>query len=91
MTLRLSRPGLLVLQLFLNAPATPRSGATVMKATRLSSGTLYPILLRFEGCGIFQSKWEEGKAKDLGRPRQRFYSITGYGVRVANDALTVFK
>lgn len=58
-----------------------------MKAVSLSSGTLYPILLRFEDRGLLDSEWEKGKPQALGRPRRRLYSITAHGQKVARSAL----
>jgi DNA-binding PadR family transcriptional regulator len=64
------------------------SGALLMKTIGLSSGTLYPILMRFEDAGVLDSEWEKGKAHEMVRPRRRFYSITGHGQKVARQALT---
>lgn len=89
--LRLSQQGLRVLKAFLDAFSedvrAELAGADLMKAARLSSGTLYPILLRFEKAGLLTSRWEEQRPEDLGRPRRRFYQITPAGVRVAREAL----
>jgi DNA-binding PadR family transcriptional regulator len=84
---RLTQQSLKVLKVFCEAPRESQAGADLMKATGLSSGTLYPILLRFENCGFLASKWEHGKATKLGRPRRRFYTLTGEGQRVALEAL----
>jgi DNA-binding PadR family transcriptional regulator len=90
-TLRLSQQGLRVLKAFLDAFSddvrAELAGADIMKAARLSSGTLYPILLRFEKAGMLVSRWEEQRPEELGRPRRRFYQITPAGVRVAREAL----
>jgi PadR family transcriptional regulator PadR len=85
-TPRLTQQSLRVLRFFSETPLTPRAGADIMKATGLASGTLYPILLRFENCGLLESDWEKGPAKKLGRPRRRFYSITLEGRAVAREA-----
>jgi DNA-binding PadR family transcriptional regulator len=63
------------------------AGAELMRVARVSSGTLYPILLRFEKAGLFESRWEEETPASLGRPRRRFYRLTHAGVQVAQDAL----
>ena len=55
------------------------SGADIMNATGLSSGTLYPILARLENAGWLDSQWEEGDPSLLGRPRKRLYVVTGVG------------
>ena len=89
--LRLSHQGLRVLKAFLDAFSddvrAELAGADIMKAARLASGTLYPILLRFEKSGLLTSRWEEKQPEELGRPRRRFYQITPAGVRVAREAL----
>ena len=82
--LRLSHQGLRVLRAFLDAfnedVRAELAGADIMRAARLSSGTLYPILLRFEKAGLFESRWEEDTPATLGRPRRRFYRLTHAGV-----------
>lgn len=55
------------------------SGADIARATGLKTGTLYPILMRLEEAGWLASRWEEGDPSLLGRPRKRFYSVTGVG------------
>ena len=89
--LRLSHQGLRVLRAFLDAfnedVRAELAGADIMRVARVSSGTLYPILLRFEKAGLFESRWEEETPASLGRPRRRFYRLTHAGVQVAQDAL----
>lgn len=67
------------------------SGADIARSTHLASGTLYPILLRLEQAGWAESRWEAGKPSELGRPRRRFYKITGIGVSKARSALREMK
>lgn len=62
------------------------SGADIAKLTRLATGTLYPILLRLEKAGWLLSRWEVADPRELGRPRKRFYTVTGEGVRAARAA-----
>lgn len=64
------------------------SGAEIRKRTNLFTGTIYPILLRFESFGILSSNWEKGDPHQLGRPRKRLYRITGEGIKVANNAFS---
>ena len=85
---RLTSQSLKVLKMFVDAPSQTYSGAEIMKATGLSSGTLYPILFRFEDYGFLKSKWEKGRAQMLGRPRRKLYSVTAPGLTVARSALT---
>lgn len=84
---RLTQQGLRVLKLFSEAPKVPRSGADIIAATGLASGTLYPLLLRFETSGLLKSQWEKGQPTTLGRPRRRFYSMTFAGREVTRKAL----
>jgi DNA-binding PadR family transcriptional regulator len=86
-TPRLTQQSLRVLKLFSDEPGTPLAGADILKATGLASGTLYPILLRFENYGLLESKWEGDAPAVLGRPRRRLYSITLNGRAVAREAL----
>ena len=83
---RLTHQSLKVLQVFLESPRGAYSGADIRRKTRLFSGTLYPILLRFEEAGILKSSWENADPRQLGRPRKRLYKITGHGIKVANEA-----
>jgi len=89
--IRLSHQSLRVLRVFLDALSenvrAELAGADLMRATRLSSGTLYPILLRFERQELLKSRWEKERPEVLGRPRRRFYRLTKAGVKVAHDAL----
>jgi PadR family transcriptional regulator PadR len=62
------------------------SGAEVARATKLASGTLYPILLRLEKAGWVESHWETGDPHKLGRPRRRLYRITAEGAKGAQFA-----
>jgi DNA-binding PadR family transcriptional regulator len=49
--------------------------------SNLSSGTLYPLLYRLEAFGWLDSRWESGDPTVLGRPRRRYYRITGEGAK----------
>lgn len=66
----------------------PLSGADIAKSTKLKSGTLYPLLLRLEEAGWLRSEWEVGDPRELGRPRRRFYQVTGVGAAHAKQAAT---
>jgi PadR family transcriptional regulator, regulatory protein PadR len=78
---QLTTQTLKVLGVLLDTTMEPLSGAEIGKATTLRSGTLYPILARLENAGWVKSSWEEGDPCKLGRPRRRFYEITGIGAR----------
>jgi DNA-binding PadR family transcriptional regulator len=84
---RLSHQGLKILSVFIARPIGELSGADLMRETHLKSGTLYPILFRFEEAGLLESHWEAGDPHELGRPRRRLYRVTAAGQRVAKQAL----
>jgi DNA-binding PadR family transcriptional regulator len=84
---RLTSQTLKVLAL-LTARAEPEmSGADIGRATKLASGTLYPILFRLEQARWVESHWETEDPQQLGRPRRRLYRITGMGARRAESAI----
>lgn len=85
---RLSSPTLKALKLFMNNPSTRRSGADISRSTGIGSGTLYPLLARLEQVGWLQSEWEVVDPSEVGRPRRRFYRITGVGQANAIKALS---
>ena len=70
-----------VLGAFLADPAAPRYGYDLMKAARLPSGTLYPLLARLEREKLVASAWETPQHEGQ-RPR-KYYQLTGEGIRVA--------
>lgn len=70
-----------VLRALLEDPAAPRYGYDLMKAAKLQSGTLYPMLSRLQEEGLVTSEWET-PSEEGQRPR-RYYKLTGEGVRTA--------
>jgi PadR family transcriptional regulator len=57
-----------------------RFGFDIMDATRLPSGTVYPILRRLERQALVASAWEEDeRARKANRPRRRNYQLTRAG------------
>jgi DNA-binding PadR family transcriptional regulator len=68
-----------VLQAMVDDPATERYGLEVMALTGLPSGTVFPILARLEACGWLESGWEDVDPTAVGRPRRRYYRLTGSG------------
>ena len=84
---RLTGPTLKVIAALMANPLGELSGAEVAKASNLASGTLYPILLRLERAGWLQSRWEDETPQDLGRPRRRYYRVTGIGAQKARAAI----
>jgi PadR family transcriptional regulator len=79
--MRMTGPVERVLTAFLSDPVAPRYGYDLMKAARLPSGTLYPLLARLEQQKLVGSAWETPQ-QDGGRPR-KYYRLTGEGVRIA--------
>ncbi len=71
-----------VLGAFLADPTARRYGYDLMKAARLPSGTLYPMLARLQDEGLVTSAWEQ-YAPDPGRPPRKYYQLTGEGARIA--------
>jgi PadR family transcriptional regulator, regulatory protein PadR len=72
-----------VLRVFLADPSARHHGYDLMKAARLPSGTLYPMLARLHDQGLVTSEWEPPPADANGRPPRKYYQLTGEGVRVA--------
>lgn len=69
-----------VLGAFLADPAAPRYGYDLMKAARLPSGTLYPLLARLEHQKLVTSAWETPQQEGQ-RPR-KYYQLTAEGARI---------
>jgi len=85
--IRLSRPALKILKLFIEKPTESKSGADIARALGITSGTLYPVLGRFENAGWLVSEWETTNPAEAGRPRRRFYKLTPLGHNEASKAL----
>ena len=79
--MRMTAPLERVLGAFLADPAAPRYGYDLMKAARLPSGTLYPLLARLEHQKLVTSEWETPQQEGQ-RPR-KYYQLTGEGIRIA--------
>jgi DNA-binding PadR family transcriptional regulator len=72
----------------LNAdPTAPHYGYDLMRAARLASGTLYPVLARLQQEGLVDSEWEAPRVDAGGRPPRKYYRLTAEGVRVARTEL----
>jgi DNA-binding PadR family transcriptional regulator len=72
-----------VLRRFLDDPAVPRYGFDLMRATGLSSGTLYVILARLQAAGWLTGVQEDIDPAVVGRPARRLYLLSPEGVRAA--------
>jgi len=89
--IRLSFQGMKVLRAFLDAfeknVRNRIAGADIMRAAKISSGTMYPLLVRFEEAGLIEGKWEAEAPEVLGRPRRRLYRLTSPGVTFVRSRL----
>jgi PadR family transcriptional regulator PadR len=72
-----------VLRVFLADASARRYGYDLMKAAKLPSGTLYPMLARLHDQGLVTSEWEPQPGDASGRPPRKYYQLTGEGIRVA--------
>jgi PadR family transcriptional regulator, regulatory protein PadR len=72
-----------VLRAFLADVSARHYGYDLMKAARLPSGTLYPMLARLQDQGLVTSEWEPLRDDAGGRPPRKYYQLTGEGIRVA--------
>jgi PadR family transcriptional regulator, regulatory protein PadR len=85
---RLTRQTITVLGAVASNPARELSGAEIARASKLSSGTLYPILYRLEEFGWLDSRWEIGDPAALGRPRRRYYRVTAEGAKKVREIVS---
>lgn len=83
---RLTAQVLKVLGVLTSSQQNEVSGAEINRLANLSSGTLYPILLRLEKAGWVKSHWETEDPRKLGRPRRRFYQMTSVGASRTRSA-----
>jgi DNA-binding MarR family transcriptional regulator len=83
---RITGPTLKVLGQLMGAPIAGLAGADISKETRISSGTLYPVLFRLEKAGWLTSEWEEVNPSAVGRPRKRLYQLTSLGAQESKAA-----
>jgi len=88
---RLTQPALKVLRFLMETPREGRSGAEMSKATKVGSGTLYPMLARLEAAGWLTGEWEVIDTSEAGRPRRRFYRLTAVGQNSTRAALTALQ
>ena len=65
----------------LQQPRTWCHGYDLCIATRIKSGTLYPILLRLSDRGFLEHKWQE--SRESGRPPRHVYRLTAGGIAYA--------
>jgi len=57
-------------------------GLDIVTRTGMPSGTVYPTLGRLKKRGLVRAEWESQRiAEREGRPRRRYYSLTGAGAQ----------
>ena len=67
-------------------------GFDILDATNLPSGTVYPILRRFEREGLATSEWEAGEvAQTERRPPRRYYSLTPDGEKLLAETAARYR
>jgi DNA-binding PadR family transcriptional regulator len=68
---RLSDEAAAVLRLFVEESGRERFGLEIIKAASIKSGSLYPILHRFEERRLILAQWEDIETAALARRRPR--------------------
>jgi len=64
-----------------------RYGFEIMRAARLPSGTVYPLLRRMEAQELVTSSWEDAEeAQAEGRPPRRYYRPTSVALVALSEA-----
>src|SRR5690242_14959286 len=84
---RMTIPVQLVLRALLEEPGQEMYGLQICTAAGLPSGTIHPILARFERIGWLESRWEDAIPQEEGRPKRRYYKLTEDGAEHARIAL----
>lgn len=74
-----------VLNVLLGAAPDWRHGYDLITNAGLSSGTLYPLLIRLANRGFLETRWEA--ATHPGRPPRHLYRLTGAGIAYATEQL----
>jgi PadR family transcriptional regulator, regulatory protein PadR len=78
-----SRQTRTLLAALLERSRTWRHGYDLSKETGLSSGTLYPLLMRLSEQGLLEERWQE--AERPGLPPRHVYRLTGSGLALARE------
>jgi DNA-binding MarR family transcriptional regulator len=86
---RITMPVLQVIDMLLAEPSRDDWFALdICRQTGLGSGTVAQILFRLQDWGWVTSRWEDAtEAHRQGRPRRRFYTLTGHGATEARAVL----
>ena len=75
-----------LLGVLLEQPRAWHHGYDICMATRIKSGTLYPILMRLSDRGLLEGKWQE--SQESGRPPRHVYRLTASGTNYARAQIT---
>jgi PadR family transcriptional regulator, regulatory protein PadR len=70
-----------LLAIMLRKPRTWHYGYELSRDTGLSSGTLYPLLMRLSDQGLLESHWQEPERP--GKPPRHVYRLTSDGLAFA--------
>jgi PadR family transcriptional regulator, regulatory protein PadR len=84
---KFSEQTLALLAVLIEQPRKWRHGYDLSRDTGLSSGTLYPILMRLCDRGLLESKWEA--PSEPGRPPRHSYKLTVYGGALAKEQIAL--
>lgn len=80
-----------MVEVFLEDPGRTHFAYDLMHASRLQSGTIYPILARLQACGWVVDEAEDIEPEVEGRPRRRRYRLCPTGVEQARIALAAMR
>jgi PadR family transcriptional regulator len=85
---RMTLSTLAILSAMLEEPNASYYGLELSSAAGVKTGVLYPTLARLEHAKILESEWEHGiEHKTVGRPKRRYYRLTGAGQRLAAEVV----
>lgn len=70
-----------LLAVLLRKPRSWHYGYELSRETGLSSGTLYPLLMRLSDQGLLESHWQEPERP--GKPPRHVYRLTSEGLALA--------
>lgn len=79
----ISKQTLAALAAFLSQPHAWRYGYDLARETGLSSGTLYPLLIRLHDQGFLEAEWRP--SVKAGRPPRHAYRLTASGIVLARE------
>jgi PadR family transcriptional regulator, regulatory protein PadR len=78
-----------LLAVMLQKPRSWHYGYELSRDTGLSSGTLYPLLMRLSDQGLLQSHWQEPERP--GKPPRHVYRLTSEGLAFARSTVKTGK